>query len=231
MCGSREQITSVQPTSGHNYFFPFYRFEMRYKGKITHWNDDKGFGFITPIGGGQQVFVHIKSFVNRQRRPVDNERVSYVVKTDLKGRPSAETVTFVGKRLLSVSVPKRSTVSFIFAAGFLGFVAGTVFYGKLPLAVLWLYCISSFIAFVAYALDKSAARKGKWRTQESTLHFFALIGGWPGALIAQQLFRHKSKKKSFQIVFWATVVVNCGALGWLFSPLGEEVLGDVLRAL
>lgn len=41
---------------------------MRYQGKITDWKDDKGFGFVTPNGGGPRVFVHIKSFSSRQRR-------------------------------------------------------------------------------------------------------------------------------------------------------------------
>jgi uncharacterized membrane protein YsdA (DUF1294 family) len=51
---------------------------------------------------------------------------------------------------------------------------------------------------------------------EQTLHVFALLGGWPGALVAQRWLRHKSKKASFQVAFWVTVVVNCVALGWLY---------------
>ncbi|MDP3638593.1 MAG: DUF1294 domain-containing protein, partial [Azonexus sp.] len=76
----------------------------------------------------------------------------------------------------------------------------------------------------AYALDKSAAQGGRWRTQESTLHLLALIGGWPGALIAQNRLRHKSRKTSFQLVFWMTVLLNCGGLGWLLSTPGNPVL-------
>ena len=114
------------------------------------------------------------------------------------------------------------------AGGFLVFVAGAVFAGKLPIAVLGLYCTASVVAFVAYALDKSAARNDRWRTQESTLHLFALVGGWPGALAAQRLLRHKSRKRSFQIVFWGTVVINCGILGWLFSASGTRALRTVL---
>lgn len=106
--------------------------------------------------------------------------------------------------------------------------AELVFAGKLPFAVLGLYLAASSIAFGAYAFDKSAARNDQWRIQESTLHLFALIGGWPGALAAQRLLRHKSKKQSFQLVFWATVVLNCGALGWLFTPSGTEALHAIL---
>jgi uncharacterized membrane protein YsdA (DUF1294 family) len=78
--------------------------------------------------------------------------------------------------------------------------------------------------YAAYALDKSAAKKGAWRTQESTLHLLALAGGWPGALIAQQTLRHKSKKKSFRIVFWVTAALNLAGFVWLFSPSGAGLL-------
>ncbi|TLM94745.1 MAG: DUF1294 domain-containing protein [Actinobacteria bacterium] len=67
----------------------------------------------------------------------------------------------------------------------------------------------SAVAFVAYGRDKAAARRGMRRTPESTLHLIALLGGWPGALVAQRAFRHKTRKTSFQVVFWVTVVVNC----------------------
>lgn len=96
--------------------------------------------------------------------------------------------------------------------------------GTLPIAVAWFYLAASLVAFVAYALDKSAARNDRWRTKESTLHLFSLAGGWPGALAAQRLLRHKSRKQSFQTVFWATVILNCCALAWFFSASGAEAL-------
>jgi uncharacterized membrane protein YsdA (DUF1294 family)/cold shock CspA family protein len=201
---------------------------MRYQGKITNWKDDKGFGFIIPNGGGNKVFVHIKSFTNRQRRPVGNEIVTYELKTDAKGRAQAESVAFVGERVPSGISPERRNTSLILAATFLVFVAASAFVGKLPFAVFWLYLVASAIAFLAYAFDKSAARNDQWRTQESTLHLFALVGGWPGALAAQRLLRHKSKKQTFQIVFWATVVLNCSALAWLFSSSGAGALRSFL---
>jgi uncharacterized membrane protein YsdA (DUF1294 family)/cold shock CspA family protein len=190
---------------------------MRYQGKITNWKDDKGFGFINPNGGGNQVFVHIKSFANRQRRPVGDEIVTYELKIDAKGRAQAVSVAFVGECAPSNLSPERRNASLILAVTFLVFVAASAFIGKLPFAVLWLYLVGSAVAFLAYAFDKSAARKDQWRTRESTLHLFALVGGWPGALAAQRLLRHKSKKQSFQIMFWVTVVLNCSALAWLWS--------------
>ena len=82
---------------------------------------------------------------------------------------------------------------------------------------------TSIITFIIYAKDKSAARQGHWRTKESTLHMLALLGGWPGALIAQQTLRHKSQKADFRFVFWVTVVLNCGIYLWLFTLSGSVI--------
>lgn len=201
---------------------------MRYQGKITDWKDDKGFGFITPNGGGQRVFVHIKSFSNRQQRPVGNEIVTYELGHDPKGRPQAGSVAFVLKHASSAPSSGKGNVSLVLTAAFLVLVAGSGLVGKLPAEVAWFYLAASLAAFLAYALDKSAARNGQWRTKESTLHLIGLAGGWPGALAAQRLLRHKSRKQSFQFVFWTTVVLNCCALGWLFSTSGAEALRSML---
>ena len=141
---------------------------MRYQGEITNWKDDEGFGFITPKGGGKDIFVHIKSFGNRQRRPVRNEIVTYELKTDDKGRTQAVSVAFDGEGVPSTSSVRRN-VSFLLTIAFLFFIAGSVFAGKLPVAVLWFYFVASTVAFVAYALDKSAAKNNQWRTQRK--HF------------------------------------------------------------
>lgn len=76
------------------------------------------------------------------------------------------------------------------------------------------YSILSLSTFIAYAIDKTAARRGTRRTRERTLHLMALAGGWPGGFMAQRILRHKSRKESFQLVFWTTVVLHC-AVAWL----------------
>ena len=50
---------------------------MRYQGKISDWKDDRGFGFITPNGGGAKVFVHVSAFRKGEARPVENDLVTY----------------------------------------------------------------------------------------------------------------------------------------------------------
>jgi uncharacterized membrane protein YsdA (DUF1294 family) len=86
--------------------------------------------------------------------------------------------------------------------------------GTLPLAVPLIYIAASAVTFIVYAADKAAAKGGQWRTRERTLHALAAIGGWPGALIAHTVLRHKSRKPSFQTLFRATVALNCAALAW-----------------
>lgn len=203
---------------------------MRYQGKITIWKDDQGFGFITPNGGGNQVFVHIKALSNRKRRPGGNELVTYELSSDQKGRTRAENVAFVGDRPGASSSRGRGSVGLALAFFFVVFVAASAFVGKLPAIVPGLYPGASIVAFVAYAFDKSAAQNDQWRTPENTLHMLGLIGGWPGALVAQRLLRHKSKKQSFQVVFWATVMLNGGALIWLLTPQGSNALRAILGA-
>lgn len=72
--------------------------------------------------------------------------------------------------------------------------------------------------FLAYGIDKSAAKRWRRRIPENVLHALALAGGWPGALLGQTVFRHKTVKRSFQAVFWITVIANCAAVAgvvWL----------------
>lgn len=94
----------------------------------------------------------------------------------------------------------------------------------MPRFVLLGYAAFSALTYLAYALDKRAAQRGEWRTREATLHLLSLLGGWPGALIAQAVFRHKTRKVAFQAVYWITVGLNCLGLAWavynVVSPLG-----------
>ena len=201
----------------------------RYQGKITSWKDDQGFGFIAPNGGGPAVFVHIKSFAAKGTRPTGNDIVTYDLTINDKGQPRAENVAFVRDRAsCQASFHSEGARALVATTGFLSFIAVLVFIEELPLLVFGVYLGFSVIAFIAYAVDKSAAQKNQWRTKESTLHMLGLIGGWPGALVAQQVLRHKSKKRSFRIAFWLTVVVNCGALGWILTSSGAGALRSIL---
>jgi uncharacterized membrane protein YsdA (DUF1294 family)/cold shock CspA family protein len=204
---------------------------MRVKGKITSWNDDKGYGFIVPNDGGKQVFVHINAFGNRNRRPEVNQVVTYALSNDKQGRPCAVTATLAGDCLQQKKKQGSGSLSVIAAMVFLTIVAVSVVASKLHPAIFAIYLAVSSMTFIMYARDKSAAREGAWRTKESTLHLLALAGGWPGALIAQQKLRHKSKKESFLAVFWITVLLNCAIFIWLHTSQGTKTFQSFVEAL
>jgi uncharacterized membrane protein YsdA (DUF1294 family) len=87
------------------------------------------------------------------------------------------------------------------------------------------YLLSSIVTFVLYGFDKRRARNGGQRVRERTLHLWELVGGWPGAWIGQRVFRHKTQKTSFRLVFWAVVILHLALWGlWLFE-VRENLVG------
>ncbi|WP_346727598.1 DUF1294 domain-containing protein [Zestomonas insulae] len=100
------------------------------------------------------------------------------------------------------------------------------------LGVLWpalAYGVMSLLSFVLYWHDKARAQQGGWRIPENTLHLSELFGGWPGALLAQQLFRHKTRKLPFQLIFWGIVLVH--QLAWADWLAGGRLIGHLLLDL
>jgi uncharacterized membrane protein YsdA (DUF1294 family) len=86
--------------------------------------------------------------------------------------------------------------------------------GRFPFWVPAIYAVVSVITYVTYAADKSRAGTDARRVPERTLHFLALVGGWPGALVAQRRFRHKTLKLRFQVIFWLIVLTHFAAAVW-----------------
>lgn len=87
-----------------------------------------------------------------------------------------------------------------------------------PLA-MWLL-LANVLTLVVYGVDKLAARKAWRRVPESTLLIFGFVGGWPGAIFGQQIFRHKTQKQPFKTWFIISVIVNILALVaayWLYA--------------
>ena len=80
-------------------------------------------------------------------------------------------------------------------------------------AYLSVVAIMSLVCFIAYGVDKRQAVNGRRRVSERTLHLLAFLGGWPGALLGQQHFRHKTQKVTFRLVFWLVVVLHVGIVG------------------
>ncbi|MEC7816035.1 MAG: cold shock and DUF1294 domain-containing protein [Pseudomonadota bacterium] len=187
---------------------------MNQRGLLTAWNDAKGFGFITPDDGGERVFAHISSYAGRGR-PVHNRRVTYSIAKDAQGRLRAGRFQYAGAAKVGNSMAPGFWVAAAVVLSFFSTLAGLYFEGYLPVLIVAAYGGVSLVSFVMYWIDKRSAQRGGQRIAEKTLHLFELCCGWPGALIAQQAFRHKTRKGSYQFVFWLAVLCNLGALGWL----------------
>ena len=82
------------------------------------------------------------------------------------------------------------------------------------------FVFMNIFTFLAYWKDKQAAIKGEWRIPEKDLHLLELLGGWSGALIAQKLFRHKTKKHTYQLIFWLVPIVQVGFILIVLQYLG-----------
>lgn len=189
---------------------------MRTQGKITRWNTSQGYGFVKPSNGEKDLFIHIKEF---NWNPEIGQLISYTVSTDLHGRPCGKSAILVGGFLEHEKSSLSGFTSVTLAVLFLLALGVSFLLGQLSLWTLIFYSALSLFTFIIYWADKSASKNGKWRTSENALHFLALIGGWPGALIAQQKLRHKTKKQPFRAIFWITIVVNLSILAWLLDHI------------
>lgn len=205
---------------------------MQLKGKISRWQDDKGFGFIEPNSGGRQVFLHISALQNRYRRPVLNDVVIYRQQTDTHGRLQAIDVVFAGETPKPKQPLQQKTQGpwrprywqyGVSAAFLVLLMAGAVevYWGW---KIVLYYCIASLMTFAMYSSDKFAAEHKNSRIPESTLQLFALLGGWPGALVAQNFLRHKSRKARFLLLFWLMVLANLlGLYALFFAGYAAEI--------
>jgi uncharacterized membrane protein YsdA (DUF1294 family)/cold shock CspA family protein len=222
---------------------------MRQVGRLVKWDESRGFGFIQPEGGGPQVFVHISKIAERRQPAVGDRlsfdvardlqnrlsaaHVRYgegpapdrdVARVRARAGARASARASAGSRPGSRAGSWARTTGPIWLAAFVAIAALltigiAALQGRLPILVLFVFLGASFAVFMAYAFDKSAAMNRRRRTPENILHLMNLLGGWPGGLIASQLFRHKSKKLEFRTAFYFSIVLNCAAIGWLiFHP-------------
>ncbi|MGF2687254.1 DUF1294 domain-containing protein [Marinobacter sp. DUT-3] len=187
---------------------------MNQKGSLTSWNDAKGFGFITPENGGDRLFAHISAYQGRGR-PSASRKVVYAQTKDEKGRLRAASFQYAGVARHRAAVATGVWVALLIAAAVGGAVSVLYLQGYVPLLLPVAYGGMSLITFLMYAVDKGAAERGNRRVPEGRLHLFELLCGWPGALVGQQFFRHKTRKTSFQVAFWFYVILNLAVLGWL----------------
>ncbi|MFN4023622.1 MAG: DUF1294 domain-containing protein [Hyphomonas sp.] len=186
----------------------------RQEGRLSGWNGARGFGFLRPAEGGPDAFAHVSAFAKDDRHIEEGSLYTYEVVTDKTGRlravdirpvrapvhtpPVWQKILSRGPRLLVIPA-----FAFIALA-----VASTVYVSP----NWWIvYGVASLACFAGYGLDKRAAENRNWRISETILLLVGLVGGWPGAIVAQEVFRHKTKKIAFRTLFWMSVAINMAA--------------------
>jgi uncharacterized membrane protein YsdA (DUF1294 family)/cold shock CspA family protein len=195
-------------------------------GKIVDWNDSRGFGFIADTSVSGRIFFHIKD-VGGSVRPAVGDDVAYEPVRGRDGRPAARSVLLIGAAARKneeanawENAPMRVTIRIVGALALATTVLSCVIAGRAPLWLAACYVAGGVVSFVAYWLDKRAAKRGAWRTREETLHIFDLAFGIVGGLTAQGLLRHKSSKQWFGIVSAAIFALHMTGLCLLLAGYG-----------
>ena len=205
---------------------------MEQLGKVAQWHDDKGFGFIESVDSahGARVFFHIRDYEQAGRRPEAGELVRFSPARSEDGRPRAQRVRRAVQPKAKPAAARRATprpvtgsgpspvISFLAVASYASALGWAMAHDRLPVPAVLGIALVCAATYIAYALDKNAAQRGRWRIDEGTLHLFELAGGWPGALLAQHVMRHKTRKASYRSTFWVAVGVHCAMLAsFIFS--------------
>lgn len=201
----------------------------RVTGRLISWNDARGFGFAAVPGTGD-VFVHVKALRPGQTRPANGDDITFAVVEGRNGRPAAADVETPGTPLPTLHVvtkqpdPPMSAldVSRLIAAPWILLSALlVVMLGRMPAWFGSLYLIMGIASMLLYWFDKSYALTGRSRVRELSLHLSDAFFGIAGGLVAQHVFRHKTRKRSFRyitrLIFVAHATLLAAILGGLIT--------------
>ena len=169
----------------------------RLDGCVTGWEAERGFGWVAYEGGS--LFVHIRES-EKGFLPKKGDAVTFERGLDPKGRLCAKAVV-PRRKNRGPSIRAFLKLLPLLVLPFLANLKLPIAPWMLPAAMLPM----SVAAWVLYRDDKNRAADGRWRITETELHGLELFGGWPGAFLAQQKLRHKTRKLSYQAIFWAIV--------------------------
>lgn len=191
--------------------------------KIVEWDDQKGYGFLQ-VGKGK-VFLHRRDFAERHKRPAVGDVIRFTGGVDAKGRVCAKNAVHVndgGK----ITVLAMAILVCLLVLPAIALLRGNVDWRWAGGYAL----VMAAVSYGSYALDKRRARAKEWRISEAGLHVTELLGGWPGAFIAQRRLRHKVSKRSYQAVFWLIVLAYQFAAfdslqNWKLSRSAWDYLG------
>jgi uncharacterized membrane protein YsdA (DUF1294 family)/cold shock CspA family protein len=218
---------------------------MNKQGTIVRWDAERGFGFVRSPATEVDVFFHVRDYRGGRTPPTQGLSVSYEeIHVGGKG-PRAMSVQPLEAARAQARERARSTARgddmaapaararrgarppyaateiramLLLVPAYAALLVWAAWTTRLPVPVLLAAPLLSALTFFLYWRDKFAAQRGAWRTPEDLLHLFSLVGGWPGAWLAQRLLRHKSSKSSFRLTYWASVVLHWALLAyWLAS--------------
>lgn len=193
------------------------------------WDRQKGYGYVT--SSGRRVFLHAGDFAERHKAPEVGDVIQFALGKDQQGRTCATQAVHRNDggriRLADLCVQLLLLVAPLIAG-----------HRVAPGEAMWIFGgwigLASALTYFLYAHDKRRARLGGWRIAESSLHAFELLGGWPGAFLAQRRLRHKCAKPGYQMVFWLIVATHQFAaidylLDWRWTRAAADSLQRVVR--
>ena len=218
-----------------------------FRGRIAEWDNERGCGWIE--SDGQRIFLHWREFAERRKRPEAGDLIRFTAGSGPNGQLCAQNAVhlnddgrfgiFAGAVLAAlILLPSVAIARIAVGRPRGGILVATASRAQVidpgyRCAFLAGYVVLiNLITYFAYVSDKARARQKDWRISEATLHFLELIGGWPGAFVAQRRLRHKCVKVPYQVVFWLIVgLYQYFALdyfqGWALSTaLGRFLTGE-----
>ncbi len=198
--------------------------EQARSGRLVEWDAQKGFGFLHD--GTNRIYINRRDFRSNQKEPARGDTLAFVIGHDFTGRVCAKQAVIVASVGRIHGKQLGLLLLLLIAPGFAIHSLTTHLNGFLLTSAA---VIISAATFLVYAWDKHRARLGGRRVAESTLHLLSLLGGWPGAYLAQHRLRHKTAKTSFLILFWFTVLIHQYVaidytLGWRISDQVVQLL-------
>ncbi len=194
-------------------------------GRIVEWDQERGCGWLK-TEEGQRIFLHWHDFAERHKRPEIGDMIRFVAGRGPTGQLCATNAIHfndggrfrVRELLLLVSLlvlPALAIAQLPMNRQIAGIAALTI----------------SLLTYWLYLCDKQRAREKSWRIPEANLHLMELIGGWPGAFVAQRWLRHKCSKAGYQMVFWTIVTgYQLIALEFLQDWRMSRAITDLLSA-
>ena len=173
--------------------------ELPLTAKIVEWKHEKGYGFLQ-VGKGR-LFLHWRDFAERHKRPAVGDLIRFTGGVDAQGRRCAKNAVHVndGGHVTALAVLLLTCLLVLPAGALHRRGADFRWVGAYALVI-------SAVSYGSYALDKRRARAKEWRVSEAGLHLTELLGGWPGAFLAQRRLRHKVSKLGYQFGFWLIVL-------------------------